>query len=81
MVTNGWPKAMPEIPVAVQPLLKEFEELFPDELLARLPLMHDIQHHIDLVLTASLPNLPYYHMNLQDNQFLQCQVDKLLRKG
>jgi len=42
VVTNGWPKAAPEIPVAVQPLLKEFEELFPDELLVGLPLMHDI---------------------------------------
>ena len=81
MVTNGWPKAMPKIPVAVQPLLKEFEELFPDELLARLPLMHDIQHHIDLVPRASLLNLPHYLMNSQESQILQVQVHQLLSKG
>ena len=81
VVSDGGPKATPEIPVALQPLLKEFGELFLDEMPAGLPLMCDIQHHIDLVLGASLPNLPYYRMNLQDNQILQCQVDKLLSKG
>lgn len=45
MLTNGRPKSAPEIPAIVQPLLKEFEELFSGELLQipiGLPSMHDI---------------------------------------
>ena len=42
VVTNGEPKKVVEIPEAIQPLIKEFEELFLEELLASLPLMRDI---------------------------------------
>lgn len=81
MVTNGGPKVALEILAVVQVLLKDFGELFPNELPVGLPLMRDIQHHIDLVPEANLPNLPHYWMNSQDNQIFQCQVDKLLSKG
>ena len=60
---DGEPKKVVEIPEAIQPLIKEFEEFFPEELSAGLPLMHDIQHCIDLAPRASLPNLPHYKMN------------------
>ncbi|XP_030947612.1 uncharacterized protein LOC115971730 [Quercus lobata] len=79
VVTDGRPKVVLEIPVVVQPLLKDFGELFPDELLLGLPLMCDIQHQIDLV--ASLPNLPHYQMNSQESHIMQGQVDELLSKG
>ena len=61
MVTDGGPKVALEILAVVQVLLKDFGELLPNELLVGLPLMHDIQHHIDLV--ASLPNLLHNWMN------------------
>lgn len=80
-VTDGGPKAAPEIPPTMQPLLKEFEELFLEELSAGLPSMRDVQHHIDLVPRASIPNLPLYCMNLKESQILHGQVDKLLSKG
>ena len=43
--------------------------------------MCDIQHIIDLIPGASLPNLPYYRMNPIDHVKLKKQVDELLRRG
>ena len=63
VVTDGEPKKVAEIPEAIQPLIKDFEELFPEELLVGLPAMRDIQHCIDLAFRASLPNLSHYKMN------------------
>lgn len=54
-----------------------FPEDFPDEL----PLMHNIQHAIDLVLEATLLNLSHYLMNLPKHTKLKKQVDELLCKG
>ena len=48
MVMNGKPKKVAEIPDSIQPLIKEFEVLFPEELPAGLPPIRDIQHCIDL---------------------------------
>ena len=67
---NGEPKKVAEILEAIQPLIKEFEELFPKELLVDLPPMRDIQHCIDLAPGVSLPNLPHYKMNPQEGQIL-----------
>lgn len=37
--------------------------------------------YLQLVLGASLPNLPHYQMNLQESQILEGQVEELLSKG
>ena len=71
VVANGKPKKVVEILEEIQPLIKEFEELFPKEMPIGLPSMHDNQHCIDLAPRASLPNLPHYRMNPQEGQILQ----------
>ena len=62
-------------------MLKEFNDVFPEELLDRLPPMRDVQHAIDLVPGATLPNLPHYHLNSIEHAELRRQIEDLMRKG
>jgi len=62
-------------------ILKEFANVFVEELPVSLPFMRDIQHVIDFVPGSSFPKLPHYRMNLVEHAELKRQVDKLLNKG
>ena len=70
-----------QISPAMTPILKEFANVFPKELLDYLPPTRDIQHAIDLVPGSSLPNLPHYRMNPTEYAELKGQIDELLGKG
>ena len=62
-------------------LLDEFGDVFLEELLEGLPPMRGIQHAIDLVPGASLPNLPHYWLDPKKYKELYRQVQELLAKG
>ncbi|XP_066365257.1 uncharacterized protein [Miscanthus floridulus] len=76
--TNDLPSSLPSV---VLDLLQDFEDVFPDEIPAGLPPLRGIEHQIDLVPGASLPNRPAYRTNPTETKEIQRQVKELLDKG
>ncbi|GKE45956.1 RNA-directed DNA polymerase, partial [Tanacetum coccineum] len=63
-----------EAPLHVQPFIREFADVIPDDIPPGLPAMRDIQHCIDFILGSAIPNKPAYRMNLKEFAELQRQV-------
>ncbi|GJY38338.1 RNA-directed DNA polymerase [Tanacetum coccineum] len=66
-------------PLQVQPLLREFAYVIPNDIPHGLPAMRDIQHCIYFILCSVIPNRPAYRMNPKEIAKLQRQVIELLR--
>ena len=70
-----------DLPRQIKELLEEFKDVFPEELPKGLPPIRGIEHQIDLVPGASLPNRPAYRCNPEEAKEIQRQVGELLEKG
>ncbi|PKI59323.1 hypothetical protein CRG98_020278 [Punica granatum] len=60
--------------------VKEFEDVFPEEMLPGLPPIRGIEHQIDLIPVAPNPNRPAYRSSPEETKELQRQVEELLAK-
>jgi len=67
-------------PHCLQNLVKEFDDVFEDPLKGLLPLKC-IEHQIDFVPDAFLPNRPAYSTNPTEAKEIQQQVEDLITKG
>ena len=49
-------------------LLEKFDDLIPKDLPTELPLMCNIKHHIDMISSVFLPNVPHYRMSSKEKK-------------
>uniref|UniRef100_A0A2N9FHY6 Reverse transcriptase n=1 Tax=Fagus sylvatica TaxID=28930 RepID=A0A2N9FHY6_FAGSY len=71
-------QSLPSLAVS---LLQEFEDVFPEEMPNELPPIRGIEHQIDFVPGAAIPNRPAYRSNPEETKELQRQVEDLMSKG
>jgi hypothetical protein len=71
----------PSLSSVVVALLQEFEDVFPDDVPSGLPPNRGIEHQIDFIPGASIPNRPAYKSNPEETKELQRQVEELISKG
>jgi hypothetical protein len=69
------------LPRAITNLLQEFKDVFPAEIPPRLPPLRGIEHQIDLIPGASLPNRAAYRTNPEETKEIQRQIQELLDNG
>jgi hypothetical protein len=63
-----------DIPPAVANLLQEYADVFPKDLPSGLPPLRGIEHQIDLIPCAQLPNRAPYRTNPDETKEIQRQV-------
>jgi hypothetical protein len=69
------------LPLVLSHLLQEFTDVFPDELPPRLPPLRGIEHRIDLIPGAPLPNKAPYRVNPDETKEIHRQVQHLMENG
>ena len=76
--TNKLDEFLPSVFVS---LLQEYEDVFPNDVPSGLPHIRGIEHQIDFVPGATIPNRSAYRSNPEETKELQRQVEELLTKG
>jgi hypothetical protein len=69
------------LPCAITNLLQEFKDIFPAEIPLVLPPLTGIEHQMDLIPGAMLPNRAVYRTNLEGTKKIQRQVQEHLDHG
>jgi hypothetical protein len=69
------------LPTEIEQLLAHYMDVVPEEVPQGLPPMRDIQHAIDFIPGAVIPNRPAYRMSPQEHTKGHRQVEELLKKG
>ena len=62
-------------------MLQEFSDIVVGDLPDKLPPKQSINHHIDFIPGASLPNKDSYWMSPKENEEIRKRVQELLDKG
>jgi hypothetical protein len=71
---------MDDLPEEVRELLDNFADIVVDDLPNSLPPIKNINHHIDLIPGASMPNKAAYRLTPRENEEVKNQVQELLDK-
>jgi len=58
------------LPSDIVSLLQEFEDVLPEEVPYGIPPIREIEHQIDFIPGASIPNRPAYRSNPEDTKEL-----------
>jgi hypothetical protein len=64
----------PSLPPAVANLLQKYMDVFRQDVPPGLPPIRGIEHQIDLILGASLPNRAPYRSNPEETKEIQRQI-------
>ena len=72
---------VPDCPAEMQGLMDQYKDVFPEEIPAGLPPLRGIEHQIDFVPGAPLPNRAAYRLNPEEAKELERQVQDLMDKG
>ncbi|GKV00637.1 hypothetical protein SLEP1_g13301 [Rubroshorea leprosula] len=59
---------------------KDFKDVFPEDIPNSLPPIRGIEHHIDFIPGATIPNQPAYRSNPNEAKELEKQVEELMKK-
>jgi hypothetical protein len=59
------------LPHAITNLLSEFKDIFPIDIPPELPPLREIEHQIDLIPGATLPNCAAYRINPEETKKIQ----------
>jgi hypothetical protein len=63
----------------VDKVVEEYKDIFSSPI--GVPLHCQVKHPIDLTSDALLPNGPFYHRSLLENEEIKHQIQELLHKG